>query len=376
MFWKKKPQRQDIFTRIAPVIPQDVQVDIIEQDGHVLVTLTIDPTMARDAMHALETEVKQSVQEIKNVKSVQVVLTAEKIPEKKTEQKTEQKNTFNPDVHDIVSRDIAANVKHIIAVASGKGGVGKSTVAANLAVALAKNGLKVGLLDADIYGPSVPTLLGARHAKPEQHDDYLVPLEAHGIKIMSMGFLVDEEAPMVWRGPMVQSALVQMLRDVRWGTVDEPLDVLVLDMPPGTGDTQLTIAQKIKLSGAVIVSTPQDIALLDTVKGVNMFVKVAVPVLGIIQNMSIFCCPECGHQEHIFGHDGARKRAEELNIRFLGDIPLDMALRETSDQGVPAAAQDNHPMAQLFIGMAKNIYGLLQEKSGLQKPAPIITFDE
>jgi len=208
-------------------------------------------------------------------------------------------------------------VGQIIAVASGKGGVGKSTVAVNLALGLARLGLKVGLLDADIYGPSVPRLLDIKH-KPESDGRKLKPIEKYGIKAMSIGFLIKEDEAMIWRGPMVQSALTQMMNDVLWA----PLDVLVLDMPPGTGDAQLTIAQRVPLKGAVIVSTPQDIALIDAKKGIAMFRKTQVPILGIVENMSVFICPDCGHAHHIFGQHGARDTAENLGVPFLGEIPL------------------------------------------------------
>jgi ATP-binding protein involved in chromosome partitioning len=253
-------------------------------------------------------------------------------------------------------------------VASGKGGVGKSTVAANLAVALSQQGLKVGLLDADVYGPSVPMLMGVRDHKPQQTDDHVIPVDAHGIKLMSMGFLVAEETAMIWRGPMVQSALMQMLRDVQWG----PLDILVIDMPPGTGDTQLTIAQRVPLSGAVIVSTPQDIALLDAVKAVQMFQKLAVPILGIIENMSIFCCPHCGKTTPIFGHDGAKLRARELGVNVLGDIPLDAEIRKVSDEGRPVVLDPSQHAAGAFKSIAVNVVNELGKNA---KSAPKIIFE-
>ena len=225
------------------------------------------------------------------------------------------------------------DVGAIIAVASGKGGVGKSTVAVNLAVALARQGLKVGMLDADIYGPSLPRMLGLNR-KPEVRDDKLIPLQAWGVKCMSIGFLVDEETPMIWRGPMVMGALEQMLGQVEWGA----LDVLVVDMPPGTGDAQLTMAQRVALTGAVIVSTPQDIALIDARRGVRMFEKTSVPVLGLVENMSFFCCPNCGHRSEIFGHGGARAEAGRFGTEFLGEIPLLLDIRVASDAGTPIAA--------------------------------------
>jgi ATP-binding protein involved in chromosome partitioning len=236
-------------------------------------------------------------------------------------------------------------------VASGKGGVGKSTVAVNLALGLAKLGLKVGLLDADIYGPSVPRLLSITH-KPETDGHKLQPIEKLGIKAMSIGFLVAEDSPMIWRGPMVQSALMQMMNDVAWA----PLDVLVIDMPPGTGDAQLTIAQRVPLKGAVIVSTPQDIALIDARKGIAMFEKTQVPVLGIVENMSMFICPHCGHESHIFGHGGARAEAEKMNVTFLGEVPLVPLIRETSDAGKPVvASHPNGAEAQAFLAIATQV---------------------
>ena len=227
-------------------------------------------------------------------------------------------------------------VKHIIAVASGKGGVGKSTTSVNLALGLQANGLKVGVLDADIYGPSMPRLLGISGRPQQAHGNVLSPMEGYGLKVMSMGFLVDEGTPVVWRGPMVMSALTQMLREVDWGE----LDVLVVDMPPGTGDAQLTMAQQVPLAGAIIVSTPQDLALIDARKGLNMFRQVDVPVIGIIENKSYFLCPSCGERSDIFGHGGAKNEADKLGIPFLGEVPLHMDIRAKSDAGKPIVASD------------------------------------
>lgn len=226
-----------------------------------------------------------------------------------------------------------AKPQHIVAVASGKGGVGKSTVAMNLAVALCHRGLRVGLLDADIYGPSQQRMLGvADSVMPGQRDDkFLLPVEAHGIKAMSMGFLTSQATPMVWRGPMASGALVQMLQQTLWGD----LDVLLVDMPPGTGDIQLTLSQKAALSGAVIVTTPQDIALLDARKGIEMFAKVKVPVLGLVENMAVHVCSECGHSEHIFGEGGGVRMAREYGVDVLASLPLSLAMREAADQGQP-----------------------------------------
>ena len=247
-------------------------------------------------------------------------------------------------------------VGQIIAVASGKGGVGKSTVAVNLALGLSRLGLKVGLLDADIYGPSLPRLLGITH-KPETEGRKLKPIEKFGLKTMSIGFLVKEDEAMIWRGPMVQSALTQMMNDVLWA----PLDVLVLDMPPGTGDAQLTIAQRVPLKGAVIVSTPQDIALIDAKKGIAMFRKTQVPILGMVENMSVFICSECGHAHHIFGEGGARQTAEKLGTPFLGEIPLLPRIRETSDAGTPVMVEmPDGPEAKAFLAVAEKVAAALK----------------
>ena len=244
-------------------------------------------------------------------------------------------------------------VNAIVAVASGKGGVGKSTVAVNLALGLAAAGHAVGVLDADIYGPSMPRMLGIA-GKPVSTDGRrLEPMENFGVKCMSMGFLVDEETPTIWRGPMVMSALQQMMRDVNWGT----LDVMVVDMPPGTGDAQLTMAQEVPLAGAVIVSTPQDIALLDARKGLNMFRQVDVPVFGIIENMSYFACPHCGERSEIFSHGGAKREAERLGMDFLGEIPLDIAIRETSDSGRPiVVSQPDSAQAKTYRAIADKVW--------------------
>jgi ATP-binding protein involved in chromosome partitioning len=256
----------------------------------------------------------------------------------------------------------------IIAVASGKGGVGKSTVAANLAIALSQLGMKVGLMDADIYGPSVPRLFDIRE-KPRAEGKKIVPIEKYGIKIMSLGFLVKEEEAVVWRGPMVQSALTQMLQDSLWA----PLDVLVLDMPPGTGDAQLTISQRVPLRGAVIVSTPQDLALIDARKGLAMFAKTKVPVLGIIENMSTFICPNCGHESHIFGHGGARAEAKKLAVPFLGEIPLVPVIRQTSDAGKPIVVEaPDSAEAEAFRAVARAVVVSL---GTAQKAAPRIVIE-
>ena len=247
---------------------------------------------------------------------------------------------------------LLSDVRAIIAVASGKGGVGKSTTAVNLAVALAADGLKVGLLDADIYGPSLPQMLGTRE-RPRSEGQRIIPLSRWGLKAMSIGFLVDEETPMIWRGPMVMGALEQMMGQVAWG----PLDVMIVDMPPGTGDAQLTMSQRVPLAGAVIVSTPQDVALLDARRGVRMFEKVNVPVLGLIENMSFFCCPNCNHRSDIFSHGGAKREAERLGVEFLGELPLKLEIRELADAGTPIVmARPDSDEAQTYRCIARRVW--------------------
>ena len=252
-------------------------------------------------------------------------------------------------------------VHNVLAVASGKGGVGKSTVAVNFALALKAEGAKVGLLDADIYGPSQPRMLGLVGRKPETRDGKLLePLVAHGIEAMSIGFLVDEQQPMAWRGPMVTSALNQLLTQTRWGD----LDYLVVDMPPGTGDIQLTLAQRVPVSGAVIVTTPQDIALADARKGLEMFQKVHVPVLGVVENMSLHICSRCGHEEHIFGEHGGRNLSEQYDVPLLGSLPLDRRIREETDQGKPTVAADpKGPLARAFTEAALRAAGELAARA-------------
>ncbi len=248
-------------------------------------------------------------------------------------------------------------VAAVIAVASGKGGVGKSTTAINVALGLRDQGLRVGLLDADIYGPSVPRLTGIREKPQLNADRKMIPIARFGLSIMSIGFLVEEDTAMIWRGPMVMSAITQMLRDVAWGT----LDVLVVDMPPGTGDAQLTLAQNVPLKGAIIVSTPQDLSLIDARRGLAMFKKVNVPVLGIIENMSYFQCPHCGTKSDIFGHGGARHEAEKLGVPFLGEIPLHMAIRMTSDAGTPVVdSEPDGPHAAVYRAIGAKVREQLQ----------------
>lgn len=289
-------------------------------DGHVTFAIEVAANQG-DQLEPLRQFSEKLVSKIPGVQSVAAVLTAHRSPESsgRTPQPLAREKLRLP------------NIKKIIAVASGKGGVGKSTTAANLALALSQKKIKVGLLDADIYGPSVPRLFGLRGKPAVDSDKKMIPMEKFGLKIMSMGFLVDEDAPMIWRGPMVHGAITQLFRDVAWGD----LDCLVVDLPPGTGDAQLTMAQFVPLSGAIIVSTPQDLALIDARKGLAMFQKVDVPVLGIVENMSYFLCPHCGTRSDIFHHGGARHEADRLKLPFLGEVPLRIEIRETSDQGEP-----------------------------------------
>jgi ATP-binding protein involved in chromosome partitioning len=323
--------------------------------GHVAFALEV-PASQGEKMEPLRRAAEKAAMAVPGVLSASVVLTAHRHPAPRP---SEQARSA-PAGRAGQSRLSLPGVKHIIAVASGKGGVGKSTTAANLALALHGLGLRIGLLDADVFGPSQPRMMGIS-GRPVSHDGKTMePKVNYGVKVMSMGFLIEEETPMIWRGPMVMGAVTQMLRDVAWGE----LDVLVCDLPPGTGDTQLTMAQNVPLSGAVIVSTPQDIALLDAKKGLNMFRKVDVPILGVIENMSYFACPHCGQRSEIFDHGGARREAERMGVPFLGEIPLDIAIRVTSDGGKPIVVSDpDSPQASAYRIIAQAIWDRLSKQS-------------
>ena len=327
------------------------------KDGHVAFAIEVDPARGA-ALEPVRKQAETVVGKLPGVLTASVVLTAERKPAAAAAPAHTHEGHGHAAHAAGRGGHLLSEVGAIIAVASGKGGVGKSTTAANLALAFAGLGLRAGLLDADIYGPSMRRMLGIEGQPQSSDGTRLDPMEAYGVKAMSMAFLVEEETPIVWRGPIVQSALEQMMRDVAWG----PLDVMVVDMPPGTGDTQLTMAQRVPLAGAVIVSTPQDIALVDARKGLNMFRKVDVPVLGLIENMSYFCCPNCGHRSEIFGHGGARREAARLGMDFLGEIPLDIVIRETSDGGFPiVAAEPESANAKAYRAIAEAVWAKVEQ---------------
>ncbi len=340
------------------------------KDGHVAFGIEVDAARGK-ALEPMRAAAEKAVHALPGVLTVTAVLTAERAaPPPQSEQPAQQAQQGQQGQGGLELPGIDA----IIAVASGKGGVGKSTTAVNLALAMAAGGRKVGVLDTDVYGPSIPRMLGIS-GQPDisPSDDgrqQVAPMENHGIKCMSMGFLVDEETPIIWRGPMATGALEQLLRDVAWGE----LDALVVDLPPGTGDIHLSMAQRVPLTGAVVVSTPQDIALLDARKGLGMFEKVNVPVLGIIENMSYFVCPHCGERSDIFSHGGARAEAEKLGAAFLGEIPLDMAIRETSDGGDPiVVSSPDSPHSRAYRDIAAQVWAAIEAvKSSREAGAPRI----
>ncbi len=379
-----------VLARLAKVKGPDLEGNIVElgmvsglliDDGKVIFSINVPAERAQE-LEPLRNAAEQSVMKLDGVSKVIAVLTGERkagAAPVRPAPSIDQASSVPPPMQAQATRSAAEapaqkagvpGIKSIIAVASGKGGVGKSTTSVNLALGLLGQGMKVGVLDADIYGPSMPRLLGITD-RPSANGRILNPLEAFGLKVMSIGFLVEEDTPMIWRGPMVISALTQMLREVAWGD----LDVLIVDMPPGTGDAQLTMAQQVPLAGAVIVSTPQDIALIDARKGLNMFRKVEVPILGLIENMSTFICPGCGEQSDIFGHGGARKEAENLGVPFLGEIPLHIDIRSNSDGGTPVTVSaPDGPHAALYNEIAERVVQRI-DAEGAAKSAPSIVFD-
>ncbi|MDA4844650.1 Mrp/NBP35 family ATP-binding protein [Hoeflea poritis] len=350
------------------IVEKNLVSDIFIADGKVYFSITVAANLA-EKLEPLRIAAENAVKSMDGVDAAMVALTAEKKPGAAP---APAKGPSPAQQQQPPQKAGVPGVGAIIAVASGKGGVGKSTTAVNLALGLQAIGLRVGILDADIYGPSMPRLLNVG-GQPEQTGERMLrPKEAYGLKVMSMGFLVAEETPMIWRGPMVVSALTQMLREVDWGE----LDVIVVDMPPGTGDAQLTMAQKVPLAGAVIVSTPQDLALIDARKGLNMFKKVDVPLLGLIENMSYFQCPSCGERSNIFGHGGARDEAERIGVPFLGEVPLHMGIRENSDAGTPVVvAQPDGPHALIFREIAEKVRDQLHGSAQAEVAAPRIVFE-
>ncbi|MGB0669949.1 MAG: iron-sulfur cluster carrier protein ApbC [Rhodospirillales bacterium] len=353
----------------ADLVSKGMVTGLQIKDGHVAFAIQVEPERG-PKLEPLRKAAEKAVHALPGVLSATVVLTAEK-PQQKGggghghSHGHAHGHAQGPSKAPGAGQPLMPGVKSIVAVASGKGGVGKSTTAVNLALALAAAGHSVGVLDADIYGPSIPRMLGITGQPTSPDGKRLDPMQNYGVKVMSMGFLVEEDTPVIWRGPMAQSALQQMMRDINWGD----LDVLVVDMPPGTGDIQLTLSQQVPLTGAVIVSTPQDIALLDARKGLNMFRQVDVPVFGLVENMSYFSCPNCGHRSDIFSHGGARKEAVFLSMDFLGEIPLHMDIRETSDGGTPIViAKPESEHAKAYRAIAETVWTkvemTLQHKAG------------
>ncbi len=371
------------------IVDMGLVSDVFISDSKVYFSITVPAERARE-LDPLRAAAERVVKDIPGVKGAMVALTADKkgasssAPVQRPAAAPSQPGHSHaghshapasaaPRTPTAAAKAGIPGVGAIIAVASGKGGVGKSTTSVNLALALKANGLRVGILDADIYGPSMPRLLKIS-GRPQQIEGRMIrPMENYGIKVMSMGFLVDEEVAMIWRGPMIQSALLQMLREVAWGD----LDVLVVDMPPGTGDAQLTMAQQVPLAGAVIVSTPQDLALIDARKGLAMFRKVEVPVLGIVENMSYFIAPDTGNRYDIFGHGGARKEAERIGVPFLGEVPLTMGIRETSDAGTPVVASEpDSEIARVYREIARKVWEQVGAHQGDKARAmPNIVFE-
>jgi ATP-binding protein involved in chromosome partitioning len=357
-----------------PLPEARVLSDIVVSDGKVFFSITVDAAVVK-AWEPVRKAAEDAVRAVPGVQSALVALTAERAagagsaPQQPLAGTSAPRRAAHP--ADQVQPGVPG-VDAVIAVASGKGGVGKSTTAVNLALGLRDLGLKVGMLDADIYGPSLPKLLAITEKPQTIGGTRLKPIERYGLTVMSIGFLIDEDTPMIWRGPMVMSAITQMLREVEWGK----LDIMVVDMPPGTGDAQLTMAQQVPLKGAVIVSTPQDLALIDARRGVAMFKRVNVPVLGLVENMSYFLCPHCGERSDIFSHGGAQKEAEHLGVPFLGEVPLHMSIREKSDAGLPVVATDpDSPHAKIYRDIAAKVWEQIKPGAASGRTAPKIVIE-
>jgi ATP-binding protein involved in chromosome partitioning len=354
-----------------PLPKTGVLSDVVVSDGKVFFSISVDAD-AVQGWEPVRKRAEAAVKAVAGVQSAMIALTAERrAGAARPAQAAAPAPGARPAARGETAQQGVPGVEAIIAVASGKGGVGKSTTAVNLALGLRDLGLKVGILDADIYGPSLPKLLAIKERPQTIGGTRLKPISRYGLTVMSIGFLIEEETPMIWRGPMVISALTQMLREVEWGT----LDIMVVDMPPGTGDAQLTMAQQVPLKGAVIVSTPQDLALIDARRGIAMFKRVNVPVLGIVENMSYFLCPECGTRSDIFGHGGARREAERLSVPFLGEVPLHMTIREKSDAGLPVVATEpDGPHAVIYRDIAARVRDELKGTAG-GRAAPRIVIE-
>ncbi|MBI3708014.1 MAG: Mrp/NBP35 family ATP-binding protein [Proteobacteria bacterium] len=353
--------------RKADIVSLGMVSGLVVKNGHVAFAIEVDAQRGPH-LEPLRKAAEKAVHDLPGVLSVSAVLTAER----NAQGGPKGGHDHGHGGAGQAEKPLLPHVKAIVAIASGKGGVGKSTTATNIAMSLSQMGLKVGLFDADIFGPSMPRMLGISGEPVSPDGQTMLPMENYGVKCMSMGFLVPEDSPIIWRGPMVMGALEQLLRDVHWGE----LDVMIIDMPPGTGDTQLTMTQRVPLTGAVIVSTPQDIALLDATKGLNMFRKVDVPVLGIIENMSYYICPKCGDEAHIFGHGGAKAEAARLSTEFLGEVPLDIAIRQTSDAGEPiVVSKPNSPHAKAYMAIAAKIWDKVQTLQAGGRKGPRIVME-
>ena len=387
------PSQQEVVAALAGVMGPDGRTPlpqsgalggVVVREDRVFVSLEVDGSRAAEA-EPLRASVERAVSNLPGVSKAFVTLTSQAggkagpasrtappphVHSHHTQAPTAGGPAAGPKAQAARTAQIVPGVRTIIAVASGKGGVGKSTTAVNVALALRDLGNKIAVLDADIYGPSMPRLLGLKQKPDVIEGKMMRPLEAFGVKVMSIGFLVEEETPMIWRGPMVMSAITQMLREVTWGDID----IMVVDMPPGTGDAQLTMAQSVPLAGSVIVSTPQDLALIDARRGIAMFRRTEVPILGIVENMSTFVCPHCGTRSDIFAHGGAQHEAERLGVPYLGDVPLAIPIRETSDAGRPiVVAEPNGVHAEAYRGIARRLMATLENSR--PRPAPRIVIE-